>query len=208
MSDLYLTDEERHALCDSVIDGVSMVDVQIATDLINGYLGRSYTLHKYKERVKINRDNRGRLSHAPIANVTKVTAVYMTPFGKSENVLAEWTEENEDAYDGNPTEEYIDLDPERDGYFTFIGDLGLNAMIYQSRPKYLLIEYESGYKEIPSRLKSATAMLACNIRQAQSFAGARQLTSLDFQIRMTDDSFFTSDIKRMLKGLDSDESIF
>lgn len=206
MSEMYLTDAEKHELCDSVIDGVTMTDVQIATDLIDGYLGRSYTLRGYTERVKINRNMRGKLNHAPVADITKVTAVYMTPFGRSTKVLAEKTEGTDP--DENPVDDFIDVDPERDGYFTFIGELGMNYLVYHCLPKYLLIEYQSGYKEIPSRLKTATAMLACNIRQAQSFAGAKQLTSLDFQIRMTDDSFFTSDIKMLLKGLDSDESIF
>lgn len=206
MSDGYLTEEEMHTLCDSVIDGVTLTDVQIATDLIDGYLGRSYVLHKYTDRVKINRQRRGRLNHAPVADVTKITAIYKTPFGRTKETLAELTEDTDP--DENPIEDYIELDPERDGYFTFVGNLGLNEIIYGNCPNTFEIEYLSGYKEIPSRLKTATAMMACNIRQARSFAGAKQLTSLDFQIRMTDDSFFTSDIKRLLKGLDSDESVF
>ena len=62
--------------------------------------------------------------------------------------------------------------------------------------------------EYPDRLKQACGMLASNICQAKSFNGAKQLTSLDFQVLMTDDSFFTSDIKMLLKGLDSDVQLF
>ena len=71
----------------------------------------------------------------------------------------------------------------------------------------LEIEYTTGFAEYPSRLKTAVAMLACNIREAKSFAGAKQMTSLDFQVLMTDDSFFTSDIKMLLKGLSQDEYV-
>ena len=81
-------------------------------------------------------------------------------------------------------------------------------MLFHSRPSKLEIKYKSGFEEYPKRLKTATAMLACNIRQAQSFAGAKQLTSLDFNIMMTDDSFFTSDIKMLLRGLNADVRAF
>ena len=57
----------------------------------------------------------------------------------------------------------------------------------------------SGFDTYPEKLKTACAMLACNVRQAMSFNGAKQLSTLDFQVLMTDDSFFTSDIKRLLK---------
>ena len=96
----------------------------------------------------------------------------------------------------------INLDPEMDGYFTFDGQFGLTAYVYRVIPKLLIVEYDSGFKEFPTRLKTACAMLASNIRQAMSFNGAKQLTSLDFQVMMTDDSFFTSDIKRLLKGFE------
>lgn len=195
-NDTYLTDLERAELCDSVIDGVSMVDVKMATDLIDGYLGRTYLPRAYTDRVKLNRGMRGKLKQAPVIRIEAIVAVFTTPFGRSRQELE------------GDMEEYIELDPERDGYFTFIGDMGLTSMIYQTKPSYLEVKYLSGFEEIPARLKSATAMLACNIRQAQSFAGAKQLTSLDFQVSMTDDSFFTSDIKLLLKGLDYDVSVF
>ena len=192
----YITEDEKVQLCDTVIDNVSMMDVRIATALIDGYLGRTYLPKKYRERVKLNRAMRGKLKQAPVICVESVVAVFATPFGQSKQKLE------------GDMEEYIELDPERDGYFTFVGNLGLTSMIYHTVPKYIEVEYSSGFENIPDRLKTATAMLACNVRQAQSFAGAKQLTSLDFQVMMTDDSFFTSDIKMLLKGLDYDVSVF
>ena len=184
--DTYITEEEIPKYC-NVIDGVQLSDVVIATDLINGYLGRSYMPKKFTDRVKVNRNGRGRLLHAPIIEISSVKAIMSTPFGRSKTDL-----ENTD----------IELDPENDGYFTFDGNFGMTSLIYPVIPKLLEVTYTSGFKEYPSRLKTACAMLASNVRQAQSFNGAKQLTSLDFQVMMTDDSFFTSDIKLLLKGLD------
>lgn len=184
----YLTESELPRYC-NVIEGVTMGDVAIATDLINGYLGRSFAPKQFTDRVKLSRNNRGKLSHAPVINIVSAKAITITPFGKSSNPV--------EADD-------IDLDPENDGYFTFIGSFGINNIVYQTKPSRLDITYVSGFEEYPTRLKSATGMLASNIRQAMSFNGAKQLTSLDFQVLMTDDSFFTSDIKMLLKGLDSD----
>lgn len=184
----YLTEQELPFYC-SVIDGVTMEDVALATDLINGYLGRSFAPREFTDRVKLNGKSRGKLSHAPVINITKVQIVSRTPFGKSTMPV--------DVED-------IDLDPENDGYFTYIGSGGINEMIYGRSPISVEVTYRSGFEEYPTRLKTACGMLACNIRQAMSFNGAKQLTSLDFQVLMTDDSFFTSDIKMLLKGLGSD----
>ncbi len=190
----YLSDLDIQTMC-TAIDGVTMEDTEIATALIDGYLGRSFLPKKYKDRVKLTRTQRGKLSHAPVLEIEKITATMVTPFGRNRQKLAETAEK---------AEEYIELDPENDGYFTFVGDAGLTSLVYSIVPEQLEISYTSGFQEIPARLKTACAMLSCNIRQAQSFAGAKQLTSLDFQISMTDDSFFTSDIKMLLKGLTYD----
>lgn len=187
----YLTQEEIPVYC-NVIDGVTEEDVEIATALIDGYLGRSFLPKRYKDRVKLRRNQRGKLTHAPVLEIEKVEATFITPFGRNKQVL---------ATDAEKAAENIELDPENDGYFTFVGNAGLTAFVYSIVPDSLEISYKSGFEEIPARLKTACAMLACNVRQAQSFAGAKQLTSLDFQISMTDDSFFTSDIKMLLKGL-------
>lgn len=184
----YITEAELPTYC-GIIDGVTMEDVAMATDLINGYLGRSFAPRNFTDRIKLNNKSRGKLSHSPIINITGAKIVSRTPFGKT-------------STDIDPKD--IDLDPENDGYFTYIGSGGINEMIFGRQPMSLEVTYRSGFEEYPTRLKSACGMLASNIRQAMSFNGAKQLTSLDFQVLMTDDSFFTSDIKLLLKGLGSD----
>lgn len=184
----YLTAEELKPY-QNIMDELSMDDVQMASSLIDGYLGRSFELTKFTDRVKLRKD-RGKLTHSPVVRVEKVIAVSRTMFGKTKSELSP---------------DVIDLDPEMDGYFTFEDNSSdLTALIYKCTPEMLLVTYASGFEEYPKRLKDACGMLACNIRQAKSFAGAKQLTSLDFQVLMTDDSFFTSDIKMLLKGLEYD----
>lgn len=184
----YLTEQELLPF-QNIMDELTMDDVLMASSLIDGYLGRSFELTTFTDRVKL-RNDRGKLTHSPVAEVTKVVGVTRTMFGRTKSELSP---------------EVIDLDPERDGYFTYEADSSdLTALVYKSAPEMLLVTYTSGFAEYPKRLKDACGMLACNIRQAKSFAGAKQLTSLDFQVLMTDDSFFTSDIKMLLKGLSYD----
>ena len=180
----YLKESEIESLC-TAIEGVTIVDCIMASDLIDGYLGKSYAPIVHTEKVALRR-RRGKLRFSPVLKVVSVESITSTVFGQSRQPLKV---------------EDIELDPELDGYFTFIGSYGMVGMVFESTPDMLWISYTSGFENYPSRLKTATAMLSSNIRQAQSFAGAKQLTSLDFQVLMTDDSFFTSDIKMLLKGL-------
>lgn len=183
----YITEEELIPY-QNIMDGLNMDDVRMATSLIDGYLGRSYELKTFRDIVKINKTRRGKLKHAPVAELKKAQIVYDCMFGR-------------EKMDANL--EDIDLDPEMDGYFTYSGGYGIAPLVYGFKPLSIEVTYTSGFKEYPQRLKDACGMLACNIRQAKSFSGAKQLTSLDFQVMMSDDSFFTSDIKMLLKGLDS-----
>ena len=188
----YLTEEELSKYA-NIIDDLTIDDARMASSLIDGYLGRSYAPLEYKDRVTTNKKRRGKLKHAPVINITKIEAICTSPFGRSRLEI--------------PADE-IELDPEMDGYFTYIGNGGLNSLVYGRTYSQFEITYRSGFETYPERLKDACGMLACNIRQAKSFNGAKQLTSLDFQVLMTDDSFFTSDIKMLLKGLDSDVQLF
>ncbi|BAL84681.1 hypothetical protein SELR_pSRC400300 (plasmid) [Selenomonas ruminantium subsp. lactilytica TAM6421] len=184
----YLTEQELLPY-QNIMDELTMEDAQMASSLIDGYLGRSFALSQFTDRIKL-RKGRGKLSHSPVASVDKVVGVSRSMFGKVKSEMSP---------------EVIDLDPEMDGYFTLENDsTDLTAMVFNTVPEMLLVTYTSGFAEYPQRLKDACGMLACNIRQAKSFAGAKQLTSLDFQVLMTDDSFFTSDIKLLLKGLSYD----
>ena len=181
----YIQPEEIPKYC-GIIEGVTPADIRTASTLIDGYLGRSYQRQQSTERVKLFRHDRGRLKKYPVISIDNVVARMSCIFGDAKDTLSC---------------EAIELDPENDGYFSFVGNRGFSAIIYRQRPHILEITYTSGYNEFPERLKTACGMLACNIRQAMSYNGAKQLTSLDFEVMMTDDSFFTSDIKRLLQGL-------
>lgn len=184
----YLTEAEITEYC-TIIDGVKLSDTKIASELINGYLGQTFEPREFTDKVKLSKKNRAKLSHHPVISVTKVVEVSQSMFGRSN---AEVAADN------------LFLDPENDGYFSYEPGQSFADLFYKSVPSYLLVTYTSGFSPYPERLKQACAALASNIRQALSFNGAKQMTSLDFQILMTDDSFFTSDIKMLLKGLNND----
>lgn len=186
----YLTEAEIATYC-NIIEGVTLSDVEEATSLINGYLGRTYEPRQFTDRIRFVKKPRGKLTHAPVISIQSAKLIIRNPFGKDEKDI--------DIDD-------VELDPENDGYFTYIGNYGFDGLIWGRRalPSAIKITYTSGFETYPERLKIACAMLAQNIRQLQSYSGAKELQSLDYQIRMTDDSFFTSDIKRLLKGLDKD----
>ena len=179
----YILPQEIPKYC-GIIEGVTPSDIRTASALVDGYLGRSFEPQDFTERVKLLRHHRGRLSHHPIICVNKVVALGHCVFGDVREELAV---------------DSIDLDPENDGYFTYVGGRGFNVIVHGVHTHLLEVSYTSGFDSYPERLKTACGMLACNVRQAMSFNGAKQLSSLDFQVLMTDDSFFTSDIKRLLQ---------
>lgn len=181
----YLTEEEIVKYC-TVIPGVTTLEVEIASQLINGYKGRSYEPKEVTEMVQLNNKCRGKLKQTPIIGIVKVYGYMQNMFGLSKEELA--------VND-------IVLDPEGDGYFTYIGSGGINSIVFNSMPRSLEITYRTGYEVYPENLKIATAMLAQNIKQRSSFAGEKSINSLDFRVEMTDDSFFTSDIKMLLRSL-------
>lgn len=180
---MYLKQEEFPKYC---IVEVTETDVLIASNLIDSYLGRSFAPKKFTDRVKLHK-MRGKLQHAPVIVIEKVVITTPIMFGNS-------TQEGK--------VEDILLDPENDGYFTYVGGNGFNQVVFGRNPDWMSITYLSGYMEYPELLKVACGMLACNVHQAQSFQGAKELTSMDFSVKMSDDSFFTSDIRRLLKGLE------
>lgn len=181
----YLSEQEIPKYC-KTIQGVTLSDVAIATELINGYLTRDLAPHTVTSVVKLNDRRRGKLPHTPIIRISEVIGKRQSMFGGVKTQLS-------------PDD--IVLDTDGDGYFSYVGD-DITGIFYDMSPiKELTVTYSVGYLVFPERLKQATAALAQNIRQAQSFAGLKQLTSLDFTFSMTDDSFFTSDIRMLLRGL-------
>ena len=60
------------------------------------------------------------------------------------------------------------------------------------------IKYSYGYENVPDEVKYVTAMLAQNIRQLSTFAGAKRLNTLDYTVEMSNPSFFTDDMRSIL----------
>lgn len=182
----YLSETEIEQYCHT-IPGVTMTEVLIASELIDGFKGRTYELREVTEQVPLNKDRRGKLNHLPVFSIEKVIK-------KSRNNIFGVTEEELSPAD-------IEIDTFGDGRFTYCGFGGLNTLVYGNAPSTLIITYNAGYAEYPERLKVACAMLAQNIKQKSSFGGEKSINSMDYRVEMTDDSFFTSDIKMLLRGL-------
>lgn len=183
---MYLTLEEVPKYC--IIEEINETDITIASSLIDSYLGRSFAPKRFTDRILLGRRMRGKFKHHPVIVVEEVILHSTSIFGTQSQV--------------GKIEDIV-LDPENDGYFTYIGSNGFSQVVFGVRPNAMSVTYMSGYMEYPEALKVACGMLACNVHQAQSFQGATELTSMDFSVKMTDDSFFTSDIRRLLKGLDN-----
>ncbi len=185
----YLSDDEIKTYC-TQIAGVTSGDVIIASDLIDGYCGISFSKNTAIETVKVNKKSRGKLRHSPIIDVTKVVEVSHSMFGKTET----------DSEVAN-----VDLDPENDGYFYYLASYSIlegaygGCMCCNPASKVLIVTYDYGYDEVPDQIKVVTAMLAQNIHQLQTFAGIKKLNTLDYTIEMANSSFFTDDMRRLLE---------
>lgn len=188
----YLTVDEIPAYC-TLQAGVEESDVQIASSLIDGYLGFSFTVNEANETVKVNHKHRGKLNYFPIIEVLQVKEVYRSPIGKS----------IKDVDINN-----LDVDIENNGYFTYYSQPNPFAIMFNfddnsciplpHRQHILEVNYKYGYEEIPEDIKRVCAMLAQNIRQQNSFAGFKKLNTLDYTIEMANPSFFTQDMKLVL----------
>ena len=186
----YLTEEEISTYC-TAQPGVTVADVVIASELIDGYCKMSFSVNTAKENVKINRNSRGKLRHGRVIEITSAQEVFHTPMGTT-------------SYPAEVSD--IDLDLEMDGYFTYLAPvspfMGLGVGMFcgcRNRMNRLLeIEYTYGFEEIPEDIKVVTAMLAQNIRQFSSFAGLKKLSTLDYTIEMGNSSFFTEDMRNIL----------
>ena len=185
----YLTDDEILKYC-QVQAGVNVADVIIASELIDSYVGKSFSIKDASESVKVNAKRRGKLNHSPIISITEVKEVIVTPIGVTKQDI--------------PASLLV-MDIEDDGYFTYIAHISPFAcpMSYCMRGtnginRKLEVKYQYGYETIPEDIKMVTAMLAQNIRQLQTFAGITKLTTLDYTVAMSNPSFFTDDMRLIL----------
>lgn len=183
----YLTEEEISVYCTNQA-GVQVSDVIIASTLIDGFVGYSFTVNEKTEDIIVKTNHRGKLHYNPVIEVIKATEIVDTPIS--------YTKQDIDIED-------IDLDADMDGYFTLMTRPSpfANRCIlggYHLRPRKLRIQYSYGYSEVPEDVKQVCAMLAQNIRQLSTFAGFKSLKTLDYTIEMGNPSFFTEDMRIIL----------
>lgn len=183
----YLNEEEILKYCNRV-PAVQVSDVIIASNLIDGYLGFSFSESDTVETVKLNEKRRGRLKHYPVLEVKSIKEVYASPVGLAKS-------------DGDIEQFYQDA--ENDGYFYYYPKVNPFRMPMDFCSPFiprlsLEISYRYGYAEVPEEVKYVTAMLAQNIKQLATFAGAKRLNTLDYTVEMSNPSFFTDDMRAML----------
>lgn len=183
----YLTEDEILEYCNTVA-GVQVSDVIIASNLIDGYLGYSFSVNTATETVNLNEKRRGRLKNKPVIEVTEIKEIFASPVGVTKT-------------DGNT--DWLFMDAEMDGYFSYYSKA--NPFILPTDfcspfiPKLKLeVTYTYGFEEIPEEVKYVTAMLAQNIRQLSTFSGAKRLNTLDYTVEMSNPSFFTDDMRSIL----------
>lgn len=184
----YITEEEIPKYCASQA-GVEVSDVIIASQLIDGYIGKSFDVQEISETVNVNAKHRGKLKHYPVVDIKALTEVMITPLGVNRQEV---------------TADKMVLDADNDGYFYYIGSKSPFAFNpygmceYEPKAQRLEITYSYGYEEIPEEIKVVCGMLAQNIRQLQSFVGFKRLNTLDYTVEMANPSFFTQDMQLIL----------
>lgn len=183
----YLTEDEITKYCASAA-GVEVADVIIASNLIDGYLGKSFSVNTTTENVAVNIKGRGKLNHSPVIEVSELFEMIQTPISVTKNAV---------------DVDRIYLDEEKDGYFSYAAPINpfvamptIFGMPKSNRK--LIVTYKYGYETVPDEVKVVTAMLAQSIRQLNSFAGFKRLNTLDYTIEMANPSFFTNDMRAML----------
>ena len=183
----YLTEDEILEYCNTVA-GVQVSDVIIASNLIDGYLGYSFSVNTATETVNLNEKRRGRLKNKPVLEVTSIKEIFASPVGITKT-------------DGNT--DGLFMDAEMDGYFSYYPKA--NPFMLPTDfcspfiPKLKLeVTYNYGFEEVPEEVKYVTAMLAQNIRQLSTFSGAKRLNTLDYTVEMSNPSFFTDDMRSIL----------
>lgn len=184
----YITEEEIPKYCASQA-GVEVGDVIIASQLIDGYIGKSFDVQEVSETVNVNAKHRGKLKHYPIVEIKSLTEIMITPLGVNRQEV---------------DIDHIVLDADNDGYFYYISNKSPFAFIpygfceYEPKAQRLEVSYSYGYDVIPEEIKVVCGMLAQNIRQLQSFIGFKKLNTLDYTVEMANPSFFTQDMKLIL----------
>lgn len=162
-----------------MVTNVTDYEVNIAEVIVDSFINKDILAKSYVDTVTLNRKRKGKLKNHIDIEVLDVQGYARTPLGITKYPYA-------------PTDILLD----DYGYFEFIGN---NTQLFGIPVVKVDIAYTSGYKEAPEDLKHAVAMIAQNITQSGSFAGAKDLGDLDVKVSFWDDSFVPSDIRRVIK---------
>lgn len=184
---IYLTEEEIPKYC-SLSDNVTLELVEAASTLIDAYKGCSFGATERSERIEINRrratgEQRGVLSHYPRIEITSIKAKINSPFGVNIITLPN---------------SCIDFDSPDSPYFTFY--MPRNLMFHMV-PRFLNVDYISGYKEIPEAVKRACGLIACNISQMGGVLRWKSRDDYDIKVTLGNEGVMSSEVKQILNGV-------
>lgn len=193
----YLTEEEIPNY--TLINNVTMKEVEAASFLIDAFKGISFEKQTYTERVRFIKTPkyrtpfepfRGKLKHLPRIQVNDVRTTIRTIFNPVDVLVFE--------------PQVLDFDEDTSPYFSFYPPQQAFWIASHAKIKDLVITYEAGYEEgnYPEALKRAVGLLAGNLKQA---GGTLQWTSrddYDVKVTLANNGIFTNEIKNLVSSVD------
>lgn len=184
----YLKQAEIATYC-GLYSGIEMAHIEAASALIDAYKGCSFEPTQHRERVSLTRKNymgelRGKLVHYPRIKILVVMADVFTPFGGKQTVKVDTGS--------------VQFDDDESQYFTFYMP---RQLLFRARPKSIMIDYVSGYKEPPESIKKACGMLAGNIKSMGGVMRWKQRDDYDIKVTLSDEGVFSNEIRVMLQGV-------
>ena len=183
----YVAEDEIEKYC-GLAAKVTMAHVEAASVLIDAYKGCTFRPRKWAERVDLTykrtmEETRGKLKHFPRIKIDKVEAKTRSAFGVEKL-----------AFD----ESCLEFDSETSPYFSFYLP---PSVLFRKAPKTIIVNYTSGYEEIPEAIKRATGMLACNIKQMGGVLRWKSRDDYDIKVTLGNEGVFTQEIKEIIAGV-------
>lgn len=177
---IYLDISEVAVYCTIPIDETVLTQANL---IVASYIG-DIEKQSTTERLRLNRNNRGKLSKikdsVPLVSVDNITVQTRTAFGISN-----------EAIDVN------NVTVDNFGYLTYYQGASLMQQMFRGIANEISVTYTYGYDVAPNDLKLATGVIAQNIAKRGTF-GNKSITDFDVQLQFLDDSVVTSDIRVIL----------
>lgn len=184
----YLSETEIPVYC--TLPGITMVDIENASLLIDAYKGTSFFARTYIEQSRLSKKRtpygdvfKGKLLHMPRLSVDKIESYIPSPFGDEQLV-----EYNVDS---------IRFDDTDAGYYTFL-HRKMPGPFASALPYQLIVSYTAGYTQdnIPETLKRVTAQLAQNLKRNGGTMKWVSRDDFDVKITLAKDGVFTTDLRQ------------